>query len=1119
MALKPACLLGCLLWFSPAAAFGQGNYASVTGIVTDSADAVIPGSVVTIRHVETAIARTVMSTESGDFTITNLTPGGYQLTVEKPGFRRYQKDGIVLLVGQTLRSDVRLEVGQVTESVHVTAEVAALNTESGAVKGDVIVHQEIQDLPLEGRDFQDLAFLVPGVLPKAEGGQGSFASVNGARADSTNFYVDGFNNRNPRGAAAQARPNLSAMQEFKMEVSGYSAEYGRMAGGILNMVLRSGTNDLHGDIFYYVRNNLIDARSFFDIEKQKLNRHNFGATLHGPVYIPKLYNGRNRTFFMYSWESYRQLIGSTALSHVPTPLERGGNFSQSLNQLGRPVTVTDPLDANRPFPNNQIPASRFQSTSVKLLDYYPLPNRVGNFNYLTSTNDDDHWDSHIVKIDHRFNENNTVAYRYQIRFNNTTAPFAGGNLGTFGNLQNDDRSLMGIDYTHLFTPTFLVEFHSGFSRNTTFENTVWAGRDMASELGFVGTTTEPELVGFPRVTVTDYVALGSGANMPVQYHVTDIQNGVKFTWVKSRHNLKWGYDLSRVRLNQPYFNNNRGTFNFQDRWTGHSMGDFLLGMLQSATRTVGWSRNYMRAWSMGAYFNDDFKLRPNLTLNLGIRYELDLPPTDRYGRIGNFIPHLGQTIIPHRNVLPDLDQRMALANLTGRIGFANEIGYPDSMVFADYTNVAPRAGFAWRPRNTNRMVVRGGYGIFYTGHVLNPIRNSLQNQFPFVFTETYTRNTSFPDRVTLSNPFPSQIRTLGGVNNANGYHDRAPTGYLQSYNLTIERDIGGGMALEIGFAGSKGTHLGRLSDINIPRRSMEAYIAAIPVQQLRPFPFINGAINMYAFGVNSIYNSGQLSLRKRGRGGTFYRFNYSYSKSIDNASQLNDTGNGGYAGFQDPDNYKLERARSDSDIGHYVTASLSWQIPVGRGRRFLRTAAGFSQYFLGGWQLASVSGFGTGQPFTVTAADVDGNLGEFNRPNRLRTGTPEETGGRRGVDYRWYDPAAFEKVPRCDSASRACGPSPNGFLPFVVGNSGRNILDGPGFSYVNLSMLKNFRFRERRNVRVRLESFNAMNHPNFRLTGDDFKQFNTTTGGLLSLVSGAGRGGPRVFQASLQYEF
>jgi hypothetical protein len=1106
----------CLCALVPSLAFGQNNYASVTGIVTDSAQAIIPRVEIKIRNAGTNITRSVLTNADGNYTITNLAPGRYDLTAEMPGFRAYHKTDIVLQVGQTLRNDIQLELGSVTESVQVTAEVAALNTESGTIKGDVIVQEEIQGLPLEGRDFTDLAFLVPGVLPTAQGGQGSAMAINGARSDSTNFYVDGFNNRNPRGAAAQSRPNMNAMQEFKMEVSGYSAEYGRMAGGILNMVLRSGTNQYHGDIFEYVRNNVIDSRAFFDPEKLKLNRHSYGGTFLGPVWLPKIYSGRNRTFFMFSWESFKQLVGTTALSHVPSLIERTGDFSASISQTGKPVTVTDPLNRDRPFPNNQIPPVRFHPTALKLMDYYPLPNRIDiRNNYQVVANDNDAWDSFMVKLDHRFDEKNSMSYRYQIRFNNNSAPFAGGNLGIFGNKINDDRSLMGLDFMHLFTPTFLVELHSGYSRNTTFERTVWAGRDMASELGLIGSTREPELLAFPRITVLDYVALGSADNEPVQYHVTDIQNGFKFTWVRARHVMKWGYDYSRVRFNQPYFNNNRGTYAFQNRWTGHSIGDFLLGTLNSSSRTVGWNRNYMRATSMGAFFNDDFKLKPNLTLNLGMRYEVDLPPYDRYDRISNFIPGIQKIALANQDVT-GLADIIAAAGLESRMAYASDIGLPRSLVHGDYNNFAPRAGFAWRPRNTRRMVVRGGYGVFYTGHVLNPIRNSLQNAFPFAVTETYSRNANRPDLVSLSNPFPRERQALGGVNSTNGYDLNAPAGYLQSYNLTVEREIGNGMAIELGFVGSKGTHLGRQYDINIPRRSMEAYLAGIPVARLRPYSFLNGAINYYTFGVNSIYNAGQISLRKRGRGGAFYRLNYSYSKSIDNASQLNGTSDGGFGGAQDPNNFKAERARSDWDRGHVVTAVFSWAVPMGRGQHFLKSARGWSQGALGGWQLSGTASFGTGAPLTVTAADVDLNLGESQRPNRLGTGIPDQIAGqRRGVDYPWFNLADFEKAPRC-GANEGCGPSPHGFLPFRFGNSGRNILDGPGFAYINMALMKNFRLHERRNFQFRFESFNVLNHANFRLPAI---QFNATAGGLISGVAQTGRGGPRVFQASLKFEF
>ncbi|MCS7023286.1 MAG: TonB-dependent receptor [Bryobacteraceae bacterium] len=309
--------------------FGQLGNGSITGTVMDSAEAVIPGALVRLRNVDTNITREMRTTSTGDFAIAPLPPGNYELHVEMQGFRSYVKKGIVIEVGQVLREDVRLQVGSVAESISVTAEVALLNTEVGALKGDVIVQEEINSMPLDGRDFTDLAFLVPGVAPVAQGGQGSALTVGGARADSTNFSVDGFNNRNPRGAGAQVRPNMGAMQEFRMEVSGFSAESGRMAGGIVNMSLRSGTNQFHGDVFEYIRNNIFDARAFFDPRKLSLRRNQFGATLHGPIVLPKLYDGHNRTFFLFSWESFREVLGQSRIGRVPSVLERQGDFSQS----------------------------------------------------------------------------------------------------------------------------------------------------------------------------------------------------------------------------------------------------------------------------------------------------------------------------------------------------------------------------------------------------------------------------------------------------------------------------------------------------------------------------------------------------------------------------------------------------------------------------------------------------------------------------------------------------------------------------------------------------------------------------------------------------------------------
>ncbi|MBI3207445.1 MAG: TonB-dependent receptor [Candidatus Solibacter usitatus] len=1111
MSFSMACL------FALFATLVSAQDASVTGIVTDSAKALIPSVTIKIVNTETNIARSVQTNHEGNYTITALPPGKYALSAEMQGFRTYTKTGIVLEVGQSFRDDIEMTLGAVTESVKVTAEIAHLNTENGTVTGDVIVQAEINDLPMDGRDFTDLAFLVPGVMPLAQGGQGSFAAINGARGDSTNFYVDGFNNRNARGAGAQVRPNMSAMQEFRMEVSGYSAEIGKMAGGVLNMVMRSGTNQFHGDVFLFVRNNIIDARGFFDTEKLPLHRNQYGATLAGPVWLPKLYNGHNKTFFMFSWESFKNNIHTTSISHVPSLLERAGDFSQSFNLTSAALRVTDPLNANTQFPDNKVPLSRFDPISRKLLAYYPAPNRADRRNnYITAALDADAWDSFIVKADHRINTSNSFSYRYQKRFNNTSAPYAGSGLGGFGNETNDDRSLMGLDYVHMFTPSLLMEIRSGYSRNSNHENSVWGGVNVAQQLGLTGSTQDPDLLGFPRFTITDYVAIGSAANEPIQFAVTDIQNAVKLTWVKSRHVMKFGWDISRTRFNQPYFNNNRGTFNFTAAWTTAPLADFYLGMMNSSTRQLGWNRNYLRATSMGSFFNDDYKLRPNLTLNLGVRYEIDMIPTDRYDKLTNFVPELGKVVLAFNDtsVAGIIEQ----AGLTSRVTYAEEAGLPKNLVYPDYNNIAPRVGFAWTPFRDRKTVLRGGYGIFYTGLLLNPYRNSVQNTFPYANTETYNRVASRPDLVTLQNPFPQNRLVVGGTTTTDGIDIHTRTGYLQSYNLTIQRDLGNGLVLEMGFVGSKGTKLGRLKDENLPRRSEEAYLAGRTVLSLRPFPFFNGAVNMYSFHSNSIYNAGQISLRKRARGGTFYRLNYAYSKSIDESSQLSGASAGGLvAAAQDINNRRADRARSDWDRGHVVSASFSYWLPVGRGKKILGGAKGVMQGIAGGWQLSGTSLLSTGAPLTPITAGINLNLGESQKPNRIGTGAPIEIAGqRRGVDYPWFNVKDFVAVPTCVSVAVGCPADRYGFKPFVYGNAGRNILDGPGSAYLNASMMKNFFAGDRKYFQLRLESFNALNHPNFLLPENNY---NVSNAGLITAVANSGRGGPRTFQAALKFVF
>ena len=1120
--LRAAMLCGIL---SLAMLYGQSEMASVTGVITDSAAAVMPGVSVTIRNIDTNEPRTISTNAEGYYTITNLPPGSYELTAERAGFRKYQQTKIVLEVGQTLRMDIKLELGSVSETVSVQASVAALNTENGSIKGDVIVHEEIQDLPMNGRDFTELSLLVPGVVPNAQGGQGSFASINGARGDNTNFRVDGFDDRNIRGAAAQFRPNIDAMQEFKMEVSGYSAEYGKMAGGILNMVLRSGTNQVHGSLFEYFRNDLFDSRGYFDAQRLPLHQNQFGGTITGPVVIPKLYNGHDKTFFLFSEESYRLTWGQTMLSNVPTALEKAGDFSKTKDKSGKPLILANPFTSTTPakdlpFPNFVIPPSLFNAIGVRVLSYDPLPNRtaVGN-DYQTTATNIDTWDSLLGKVDHRFSERDSMAIRFGKRYGRSNAPWAGSNLGVFGNYVRDDRELGGIDYTHMFTPTLLASFRFGLSRNSTREHILDHGHPDAAALGMQGSTTDPLLKGFPLINITNYVPIGYAANEPVQYFVTDYQWNGTFTWIKAGHVLKWGLDYSRQQLNQPYFNNSRGTMTLNGVWTsgannaangGNSIADVLLGLVANSSETVQTARNYMRETGLGLFVNDDWKITHNLTLNLGLRYELESRPYDKYDRMSNFIPDLNKIVIASDQNIPNYAQLVAGAKLTGSIGLAKDYGLPRSLVKTPLKEFAPRVGFAWRANS--KTVLRGGYGIFYSGQLLNDIRNGLDNTFPMVLAYNFAHVFADPGALTLDTPWNLARGTQTGTATTTGYAVGPSVSYMQSYNLTVEREIGRGAVLEVAYVGSKGTHLPRQINLNQPIRTIAQYEATGTF----PAPYPNfGTINYWLFQSNSIYNAGQLTLRKRSSGGFFYRLSYQYAKSIDNNSQSSGQSTDGFAQALDNRNLGLDRARSDFDRGHTFTASFSYQLPVGHNRRFFSGRGKTFDGFFGGWQLSGTAAYYTGTPITVEDSTTNTAIGESLRPNRIASGKDVTGTGRRGVDYPWFDPAAFTPVPGCISRTN-CSPDQWGFLPFAPGNSGRNILDGPGRQNINLSLFKRFIVGERKSIQLRWETFNIFNHPNFLLPN---RNFNETAAGYLDDVAARGAGGPRIMQFALRYEF
>ena len=1066
------------IWLAGAVVAGavlqaQTPAATVAGRVTEETGAAISGARIELTHIETNESRIVFSNAEGSFAALQLPVGDYRIVIAKEGFRTLERPRLELQAEQTVRLDFKMIPGDAAARIVLTDVEITLDTED-ADMGETADEEEIEETPLEGREFQNLAFQTAGVLRKSAGGTGSNFSINGARSDNTNFVLDGFYNRNVRGGGQQIKVPIDAMQEFRMQVNTYSAEYGRFGGGVMNVVLRHGANRLHGTLFEFLRNDAVDARNFFAADKNVLRRNQFGATLNGPVYLPRLYDGRNRTFFLASWESYRQRRSATRLSRVPTELERGGDFSRTFGADGKLIAARDPLGSGT-FAGNLIPAERWSSVSRKSIEYYPLPNNSGAVNnYRASSRDRDDWSSFLFKVDHKLSPADSIAVRYAGRFADTTEPFAGSPFPGFGDQVDNHQTMAGVNWSRAVRKSLINDVRFGLVRTRQEQQSFRAGTNYAQMLGITGVSSDPQFFGFPRITVRDMGALGDPAANPSFFVVNNWQAQDTLSWARGAHLWKFGGELMRSQYMQDANNNLRGTFNFLGRWTNIPFADFLLGMLNNSTRQVGSYRNYLanNVWSW--FVQDDWRAHRNLTVNLGMRYEMYYPPSDKYGRWTNFVPEINRQVVASRNTLLNFDELMQAANLASRIVTAEAAGLPEALVYPNRHNVAPRLGIAWRPFGAARTVLRSGYGIFYASTNLTPIRGDLGAAFPFLVKQTFTRNASQPNRLTFGDPFPEALKSLTDVNNAFGYELRPRAAYLQTWNFSVEHELGKESVLEVAYLGSKGTHLGRKYDVNQPFRS-----ADLKTPFPRPYAGFN-AIQYYAFGSNSSYQAAVVTLRRRFAGGGMLRVNYSLAKSLDYNSQISGTGDGGYGGAQDARNLRLERGRSDWDVRHAVSLNANYGLPfLARNR------------WLGGWRVSGVARIYSGAPFTPQTSNVQEDQGEADRPDRIAFGTAPNPSPE-----RWFDVAAFPVVPTG---------------AFRFGNSGRNILNGPGFVQINTGLLKIFSVREGSYFQLRVEAFNLPNHPNFEMPNVNVNAIN---GGTITQADDG-----RLIQVALKFVF
>jgi hypothetical protein len=1068
-------LLFILLLTGCEAARAQAPSASVVGRVVDPTGAVIPGARVRILNLETNQGIEAATSDVGDYTVLQLRPGTYSLEARHEGFRAYRRESFALAVDQVLRLDFQMDVGAATEVITVSDTPPMLNTENGA-RGDVTTNEEISEIPLSGRNFSDLAYLSGGVIPKGEDGDGSYA-INGARADNVGFLLDGMNNTQRRNSGAVVSPPLEGVQEFKMVTSGFSAEYGRYAGGMLSVVMKSGGNRLRGALYEFIRNDILDARNFFDLEKGKLRRNQFGATLSGPVVLPKLYNGRDKTFFLFSWESLRQISNVSQRGIVPLPEMLKGDFTKAVDAFGKPIKITDPL-AKAPFPSNQIPLNRLDPVAANMAKYYPAPNLTGTANnYIVQANSNNDFNNFSLKGDHSFTQQDRLSLSVYWRPNLSFNPLTRSPIPTFGATTDSFDLLSGARYMRSLTPLLMMELSASFSRKTYDWGWPDAGRDWAAEVGFTGGTKNPIAMGLPQVDATGYITLGHAYDLPKIWAFNNYQYAANFTWIKGGHTVKFGGDFLRMQYFSRQYGDTRGRMTFLGRFTGEPMADYLLGYAQTTRRQLDAAGPYHLVSNYSAFIQDDFKLTPALTLNIGLRYELMKPPLEKFGAWSMFVPSLAKVVISGQGTLSpsEFDRRINEAGLQPYVVMAGDAGLPPPISLGDFNDLGPRFGFAWRPFGGTKTVLRGGYGMFYGSSSMYRM-DEFSDTFPFSVNESYSATSSNPLALTVSNPFPEAKRKVSGVTSTSGQDPDSRSQYLQAWNLTLERDFWHGTALELAYAGSKGTHLPRRYDMNQPFRSPELKLpnGSFP----RPYGGYQ-TINFFSAGSNSIYNSGSVTLRRRFGKQMFLRTSYVFAKSLDESSNTGGTIAAGFSSAQDARNLKLERGRSDFDIGHSFVASFIWQPKLKRN------------VFLKDWQIAGTTRAYTGQPFTPKVGNYSLDLGDAVRPDRTAKGMQPAP----SVD-QWFDRLAFPVVPRGT---------------YRFGTSGRNILDGPGTLLLDLSVSRRFRLSETKAFQFRWETFNVPNHTNLSLPETKVDVLN---GATISKAKSA-----RTFQLGLRLEF
>lgn len=1043
-----ALLVTC--FFAPSL-FGQAGTAEITGTASDETGAVLPNVTITIEHKNSGQVRQLLTAKDGTYTAVSLPIGQYSIQAELQNFKTQVRQGIDLQVGRQERVDLVLTLGERNDIVTVTDSLPLLRTTNAEVS-EVITAQRIITLPLNGRQFIDLALLSDNIFKSPRGTRGSALAqtgnavlVAGQRAGHNMYYLDGVSVTDQYFNHLVASPPLDAIAEFNIQKAIYAAEFGGKASATFSSVTKSGTNDIHGSAYEFFRNNVLDARNFFDPKDTPPYRQNqFGATVGGPVI-------RNKTFYFLGYEGLRVRQAQTQTFSVPSAAVRAGDFS-GLSTIYDPLS-TNALGQRTAFQDNRIQANRLDPVALAFIQKLPMPNRPGEVQNLIATptlkNDQDQG---TVRVDHQLTSRDTIFGRYSQAVYDTFQPFGSSLLNEslvpgFGYFLVTRTKNFALGETHVFSPSVVNEFRFGFLRTTGGQQSENQGINFAAQAGIGGIAPPQDQTGYPSISYSGaYSTAGDPANL-----FTRRDNSFDYmdnlSWVKGSHNLKFGAYIFRLQFNPSESPNARGSFTFTPRYTssaaglanGNSFADFLLGYPSSAQAGTGPGGSmYGRTTWMHYYAQDDWRVTRSLTVNYGLRYEINSQMTDTQNRLSAI--EVNRFVIASDdkgNISPLANELIGLMPIP--YVTSKEAGYHRSLQLPNYKRLAPRFGLAWSVND--KTVIRAGWGLFYNQAAYN-IQPALSQNLPFFFNKNVnTAATTAIPTLTTSNILTSNATgTIGG--STLDYPYRAE--FADSWSFDIQHSFSSNWVVTASYFGSHVSGADNSTYRNIPTPGPG------PIDARRPNPLIS-AFKAIRWDGWSIYHSGTVKVEKRLSHGMAFNANYTLSKSMDDASDVGST----FAEAnipQDVYDTRNERALSSFDHRHRFVFSYSYALPF--------DARGFAGKLANGWIIAGLGSAQSAAPFNVILPTDNANIGAGPSQRPDVVGDPNANAPQ--TAQQWFNTSAF-RMP----------------APFTFGNAGRNIVYGDNEVNVDVSLLKDTSINERMRLQFRTEFFNVFNHTNF----------------------------------------